>query len=281
MPAVLIASLFLAWALAAAWSMPRAPMALTGILLAASPTVLYYGGVLNPNSLEITAAMGMGASLIAWFGDPESEVAPVLFRRAMIAAAVMALTRMLSPLWLACFALVLLVALGRQIRRWRSAGRGRLARRPVAACVISVAWTVTQIGFVALSAPVADLPFREALRESLLHVDLTNLAHVIAVFGWNDTKISPPEYNYFIIGSTFLVAMTWLFLTVRRSLALVLLMVIVYFLPVVLQAWQWNDNGAVWQGRSPCRCSCSSRSPVSPGRRPARRSTPHTGDGPG
>ncbi len=55
--------------------MPRAPMAMTGILVAASPTVLYYGGVVNPNSLEITAAMGMGASLIAWFGDPESEVA--------------------------------------------------------------------------------------------------------------------------------------------------------------------------------------------------------------
>ncbi len=73
---------------------------------------------------------------------------------------------------------------------------------------------------------------------------------LIAVFGWgNDTNISPPEYNYFIIASTFLVAMTWLFLTVRRSVALVLLMVITYFLPVVLQAWQWNDNGAVWQGR--------------------------------
>ena len=102
--------------------------------------------------------MGMGASLIAWFGDPQSEVAPVLFRRAMIAAAVMALTRMLSPLWLACFGLVLLVALGRRN------GLSPAPRPPVpwlavpgVACLISAAWTVTQIGFVASTVPVADL----------------------------------------------------------------------------------------------------------------------------
>jgi hypothetical protein len=248
-PAILIASLFMAWALAAAWSMPRAPLAMAGVLVAASPTVMYFGGVVNPNSLEITAAMGTAASLIAFLADPRSEVASVLFRRAMIAAAVMALTRMLSPLWLACFALVLLVALGRRLGP--AFRRPRLAwlALPVLACGVSGLWTLTQIGFVAPAVPYADLSFRDALRESLIQIDISNLKQAIGVFGWGDTSLNEAQYDYFIIASTFLVAMTWLFLTVRRSVALALLAVLAYALPVVLQAWQWNANGPIWQGR--------------------------------
>jgi hypothetical protein len=211
--------------------------------------VMYFGGVLNPNSLEITATMGAAASLIAFLADPRSEVSSVLFRRAMIAAAVMALTRMLSPLWLACFALVLLVALGRRLGpafRWPRVGWLVL---PVLACGVSGLWTLTQIGFVAPAEPYADLSFREAFKESLVQIDNANLAHAIGVFGWGDTSLNGAEYNYFIIATTFLVAMTWLFLTVRRSVALALLAAATYFLPVVLQAWQWNANGPIWQGR--------------------------------
>ena len=62
--AVLISSFFLALALAAARTMRRPALAMTGVVVGCSPMVLYLGGVVNPNSLEITAMAAVGAA--AW-----------------------------------------------------------------------------------------------------------------------------------------------------------------------------------------------------------------------
>jgi len=247
--ALLLAALFLGMALAAATTMRRPALAMTGVAVATSPMVMYFGGVLNPNSLEITAAMGMGACSIAAFSKAPSLVQTTLLRWALVAATAMCLTRFLSPIWLACWGLMLMVCF-----RW-PAVRLLLRREhlpwvalPALGAVGNVLWTLTLGGNVVGAEPRFDLSRGEAWTASLQQFDAT-LPQVVAAFGWGDTFLSSGEYNYYIIAAIFLVGTAWLFMTSRQSAALAVLIVLSYFAPIALQAMHWNANGAVWQAR--------------------------------
>ena len=248
--AVLLASLFLAWALTAALTLPRPHLAATGVVIAASPQVLYFGGVLNPNSLEVMAALAMGACSLVYFTDPDGPLARAMVRRALLAATAVALTRMLSPLWLACWAGFLLIAFGLPGLRalFRRANWGWIAL-PLAACLGNVAWTVLRQGHVAGAEPTFTASFHDAFAASMAQIDGTNVAQVVGVFGWLDTGLRPGLVNYYLFAAVFLIGLCWLFLDRRASLALAAWVAVCYLLPVALQAYQWNDNGAVWQVR--------------------------------
>lgn len=249
--AVALASLFLAWAIVAARLMPRPHVAVTGVLVACSPQVLYFGGVLNPNSLEILAALAMGACSLAFFVDPDGPHATALGRRALLAATVLALMRVFSPVWVACWAALVLALFGMPALR----ALLRRANLPwlvllVLAGVGNVVWTLTHLTSLAGDRePYARLSFAGAVHASMQQIDQTNLAEAVGVFGWKDTLLRAGLVNYYLVAAVFLIGVCWVFLSRRASLALSGWVAVCYLLPIVLQAVQWNDNGPVWQAR--------------------------------
>ncbi|MDQ2825969.1 MAG: DUF2142 domain-containing protein, partial [Actinomycetota bacterium] len=98
---------FLASAFLSARSVGRGILAPAGVLVAATPMTFFLAGAVNPNGFETAAAIGLwaaGAALVTGSVDARLPV------RAGVAAVALALTRPLSPLWVAVIGLVLLAA---------------------------------------------------------------------------------------------------------------------------------------------------------------------------
>lgn len=247
--ALLIGSFFLAWALAAARTLRRPALAMTGVVVACTPMVGYLGGVVNPNSLEITAMAAVGASSLAALLRPDSPVSGVLLRRALLAGSVVCITRMISPVWLAVWLGVLLVAFGgplvtRLLER-RMIGWTAL---PVVASVVNCIWTFSPAGALSGTPAAPDVTLSQAWELAADRID-GGLNEVVAAFGWLDTALAPRDYTFYLVASVFLVGVLATFVDRRRLLALGTLIAAAYLVPIALQAAQWSSVGPVWQGR--------------------------------
>jgi hypothetical protein len=247
--AVLISSFFLALALAAARTMRRPALAITGVVVGCSPMVLYLGGVVNPNSLEITAMAAVGACSLAALLRPGSPISHVLLRLSLLSGAALCIARMISPVWLAIWLVVLLVAFGGVLVR------SLLERRmlvwtalPVLASAVNCAWTFSSAGSLAGASAVAPVSTWDAWSLSAARID-TGLNQVVGQFGWLDTSLSPREYTFYIVGAIFLVGMLATMMDRRGFVALTTLVAAAYVVPIAIQAAQWNSIGPVWQGR--------------------------------
>src|SRR4029079_11055286 len=79
-----IAALFVAWAFGSARARARRSLALSVVVMAATPMTMCLGGAVNPNSLEITAGLALAASSVAFLQDgPDPWLGRVTFRRAV------------------------------------------------------------------------------------------------------------------------------------------------------------------------------------------------------
>src|SRR5262249_4956004 len=109
-------------------SVAPAWLAASGFAFALTPTTLFLSGTVNPNGVEIAAAIGAWASGAVLAHDARKHVDGVVVRRAAIAMIVLVVARGLSPLWLGfiavtCVALasragVLALMSSRSVRRW-------------------------------------------------------------------------------------------------------------------------------------------------------------------
>lgn len=248
--ALLISSFFLAMALAAARTMRRPSLAMIGVVIGCSPQVLYLGGVVNPNSLEITAMAAAGANSLAALMRPDSPITDTLLRRALLAGTALCVTRMISPVWLAIWLGVLLVAFGWVVAR-RLLERRMLpwTALPIVACVINLVWTLSPAGAMSgTPAPVADVGLSEAWSLAANRIDV-GLSEVVGFFGWLDTTLSPRDYVFYTSAAIFLIGMFATYVDKRRFASIVTLVAAAYFVPIAIQAAQWNSVGPVWQGR--------------------------------
>lgn len=247
--AVLISSFFLALALAAARTMRRPALAMTGVVVGCSPMVFYLGGVVNPNSLEITAMAAVGACSLAALLRPGSPISDLLLRLALLSGAALCIARMISPVWLAIWLGVLLVSFGAVLVRRLLQRRMLLwTALPVIASAINCAWTFSSAGSLSGTPSAAQVSAWEAWSLSAARID-TGLNEVVGVFGWLDTGLSPREYTFYIAGAVFLIGILATAVDRRLLVGLVTLMAAAYLVPIVIQAAQWNSVGPVWQGR--------------------------------
>lgn len=245
-----LVSLLLASGLSSAFEHPRSRLVILGSTMAMTPMVLFLGGTVNPNSVEIAggfAVWGAGLALIA-SDDPARQ--RILLRRLAVAAAVMVTARSISPLWL----LLILGALA------ALAGRRRLVellgRRFTwfwggvvgAATLVSVAWTVLA-GANPVPPERADkTSFLDAVGLSLA-VMPQRLDQYIGRFGWLDAH--SPSYSLVVITAALGFVVVLGLVLGRRTEALVVagLLAAVVALPVVIEAVQFNSTGYFWQSR--------------------------------
>jgi hypothetical protein len=247
---VLVCAALVAWA---CWSARRAPnhrAALLGVLLALTPMTLFLFGSVNPSAVEIAAAIALWAAGGMLVLEASARVDRRLVAVTGASAIVLALSRPISPLWVALIAITLVVfAPAGGLRRL---ARDRACR--VWGAVVGVA-TAAQLTWIVAFDPL-DIVTREGVDESTSELVRSSLGksgstyeQMIGLFGWVDT---PAPYLTVLLWTMMLGGLILLAIVAghrRQCVALLGLIGAVTLVPVVLESAKAGDVGFAWQGR--------------------------------
>ena len=239
-----------AWALAVLARRGRPPLVRAGLLLALTPTAVFLSSVVNPNGIEAAAAVLAWSAGFALVFDGDEPHPPDLVALAA-GASVLALTRTLSPLWLAVLAATVLAVA--PAGRRRALVRGRAARR--AASVVAVA-VLAQLGWIAWSGlahavdpavarhdPGAVLARLLAGRAWLLY------RQVVGQFGWYEVNAPALTLASWTAALSLFVGAALLVARRRVAAALIGLVVVYLAVPTLVDGVEASRAGVVWQGR--------------------------------
>ncbi len=251
----LLSALFLALAIMSVYCWSRRRLLQIGLLLAATPTAFYYAGAVNPNGFEIIAAICLWCSGIILVTERVADPPRGLVAVVAVSAGALALTRSLSPLWVAVI-LILLVALGSPAALFRLLVRRRDVQIWAVFLLIVAAFAVVWISAAHALDLQPDATGSPPANTQLLHVYTLTLGlsgrlleESVAVFGWD--RINSPLATYLlwygVLGFVLLLAVI---AGARRTLiVLALTIVAVLIAPALLSASQIPPDGIDWAGR--------------------------------
>ncbi|MGH9919953.1 MAG: DUF2142 domain-containing protein [Nitrososphaerales archaeon] len=233
------------------WSCRK--LLLVGVMVAATPMAWFLGGVVNPSGLEICAAVCLWtAGLVLVFEHPD-RAPPGLVAVVAGAAALLSLTRPVSPVWVAITLVVLGLLGGR--RALLGAFRNRVARWSAVlvagCCAFTVCWTKAEHGFDLVPGfPVKRGAAIPHLLATLFAHDGLRLQQMVGMFGWNDTTSPLLTYVVWIgIVGLVLVLASWC-AGARRAGTLLLLLGAVVVVPLLMSYVEVRRTGLViGQGR--------------------------------
>ncbi len=247
-----LSAAFLASAFASAreWRGPR--LLVLGTALAVSPMVLFLASTVNPNSLEVSAALCCWVSGLVLVERRNSPGDGRLLARTGVAASVLVLARALSLLWLVIIGAVLIglmsradlkVLVRRRDAKWWLGG-------VVAASVLAVAWVV---GANALDMgrplQVADYTVVESLRLSLGATGGL-VRQMIGVFGWLDAPSPLLTYILWLFAVGFVIVLGLATGSLRTVAVIVSVVALTILVPAVVDARGARAGyGFIWQGR--------------------------------
>jgi hypothetical protein len=235
----------------AVWSKSR--LLLVGVMAAATPSVWFFGSVVNPSGFEICAAICLWSSGLVLALEHADNPPPGLVAIVIAATVVLLLARPLSPLWVAIIG-VLLVLIG----GWRAVvgiSKSRVMRwaiGPSLACgLFSVAWIISQhsLDLLPAGAQVAPNQTRSHLLATIFGYTGTWIEQVIGVFGWLDTYSPLVTYLVWFAVTGCLVVLALTCAKSRQLGALALLGCAVAVIPVAISYSQSHRLGVAWQGR--------------------------------
>jgi len=248
----LVSAALLASAILTVLEAAPSPLALTGLALAVTPMTLFIAASINPNGLEIAAAVGVWVHGTAIVTGRLPLVGERLITRLGVAATVLALNRPTSLLWLALIGAVLLVCAGR--RTIGELVRRRSVRWWGAALSVAVAlqlgWSVWA-GAFRPSQTFTGYPVSATASEfarTTVGQGYGLLRQMIGVFGWADTPAPTLTLVLWLFGLGALVGVA-IVVAPRLLRALAATVVLVVVVPIAVQASYVHDIGYVWQGR--------------------------------
>ena len=198
---VLLSAALLAVALAVARKWAASPLLVGALVVVATPTEMFLAASVNPNGLEIAAAICLWAAGSVLVLDRAADPPTGLIVAAAGAGCVLALTRPISPLWL------FLVVGALASAGWkRVPGRRLLARRDVQAGIVAVvtasalavAWIAAVGGLTVVpeGPPAPGTPLTRIASAALSQLWL-GLAQTAGTFGWDNTH--EPELAVFAL----------------------------------------------------------------------------------
>lgn len=253
---VFLCAALLASAFASAREM-RSAWPVTGIVLACTPMVLFFTGAVNPQGPEIAAGIGLWAAGLALLtrpaapvGGEEPRVSTRLAVRCVAAAAVLAVVRPMSIVWLGLIVLLVLFARAsapsmRALIRSRALMLGVLAVGLLVAC--SAAWILARDALQQWSRPT-DMPLARAAIVSTAKLDL-ELHEMVGVFGWLDNWAPGIVYVIWFAAVGVLVALAFAVGTRRERLALAGIVALNLVMPVLSELSSYRQSSFPWQGR--------------------------------
>jgi hypothetical protein len=234
----------------AAWS--RSRFLLVGLLVAATPMTFFLGSVVNPSGLEITSATlpvvrRIGARTGASDRPPPGTGGRGHGRRHHTAArarAVAALGRpascFSSPSW----------PVGGACARMARARCVRWALAPlVPAAAFAIGWIVVAHALDLLPVGVKAKGSGTPLAASILGDTGTWMQQMIGIFGWLDTLSPLLTYLFWYAAIGLFVLLALSCARRRHAGALVLLLLVVVFAPVIISYGQAHRLGVIWQAR--------------------------------
>ena len=193
--AAAVSAVFLAWGMLSVLRL-GAGLAATGMIVAVTPMVAWLSTMINPNGLEIAAAVTLWPHLVLWITSAETRLRRAGVFGAATAAAVMVLSRSVAIIWVwvAVLSVLPLMRLG-----WlRDQLRNRLTYQAIGG--VAVAGIVTLIwSAVSRQTQLAPLkkPGDHVRHDSLTHNLGLAFDHLrrwwhqaVGDFGWLDTPIS-------------------------------------------------------------------------------------------
>ncbi|MCY7364382.1 MAG: DUF2142 domain-containing protein [Frankiaceae bacterium] len=220
----------------------------TSVGVSVTPMALFLCSGVNPSGPEIAAALALWTAGVALVLDGGPPPRPLL-ATAGVAGVVLALSRPISPFWLALIGLTLLVLAGRRriVELVRRRGVQVWLGALVLAAAAQSAW-VLGVGSLELYGGTQELSLAQRLEGSVDRTD-ERLHQVVGWFGWLDT---PAPTGVVLAWATALAVVVCLGLrrpAPLRVVLVVLLAVGCVLVPVALEVPSVNQVGFYWQGR--------------------------------
>jgi hypothetical protein len=258
----ILASLFVAWAFQAAMSVRRARWMPVGLAFAAAPMVVYLFGAVNPNGIEIAAALTLWTTLLRLlqqFDGRDPGTVSTLHRGHLwllvtLSAIALATARALGPLWLVIVVGLCFIAGG-----WLPVKRLFTTRSSypwlalvVAGSLFSIFWTLGG-GSLSSQAEKSDAPLVGASFVQGFTYVLRNtpdfVQQAMGYFGWFDAPL--PAYVYWLLVSAISLVVVLAFAVAgrRNLITLAAVTAAAIFVPAFLQGYSVSQTGIIWQGR--------------------------------
>lgn len=233
--------------------LPHSRWAVLGAAVTVTPMVLFLGGAINPNGMEVAATGSLLAVLLATFRTPSSNA--LLWQRGalvVVSAVILTSTRSIALLWvLLAIAGALLLArsdvikpLFRRGAAWAVVACGALAS------VLSLAW------YLKPPTTTADGPGFEGVGTSFVTgftrmiIETLDFAEEwIGLFGWVDRPAPTVTIAIWTVAIGAFVIAALAITKGRARLAVILFVVAVVFVPAFSQAAIVTEMGYIWQGR--------------------------------
>jgi len=253
--AVVLMAALVASAVASLRRLGDSPYVRLGLLVALTPIAIFLGASVNPSGVEVAAGLALWVSGAVLASEARSSgnghLDARLIARVGIAAAVLALTRQLGPLWLGLIVLVLAGLAGMQGLRVLRASRALWVWGVVvgASVAVQLAWIVwvgalDPHNFLGVASHQDGIELtRRAIGDSFL-----GFREMIGVFGWLDVPAPTLVFLVWIAVLGGLSALAVAFGRRREVVALVVVSTATAVLPVAFYVQQ-SGYANHWQGR--------------------------------
>jgi hypothetical protein len=229
------------------WALSRLPTRwpLVGMVVAATPVLVYSTAIVAPNGVEMAAGIALWSSLLA-MGEPDSRPSTGLAWCAIASAVVLSSLRMLGPLF------VVMIVATVALLKWRSLWRVVRARPRLVAvgAVLVLASTAVQAALMYDTA-VSDLtsePPANPTAFSWVNVIVWPL-QAIAAFPSQGQAGATVVYPVVLLIFGALVGYAWRVGSRGERRAIVASLVASYCLPFVATLLTLGSIGSIWQGR--------------------------------
>jgi hypothetical protein len=234
------------------WSRSRILPA--GFLCALTPAAIYMGAMVNPNGLEIAAAICLWcAGLILALEHARNPPRGLVVLLAA-SGCVLTFTRGLSPLW-SLLALVAVVVIMGTEKTWRLL----TSRRDVQwAALVLVASEILAAIWILVAHSLWLLPNGPQVPANATELQVISqafgqtwiwLRQMVGVLGWLDTSLPVWTYGAWAVATITLVAIGLRTGQRRTSVVLIGIMSLSFILPAVLELHNARIVHLVWQGR--------------------------------
>jgi hypothetical protein len=248
-----LCALFLALAITAVMCWSRLRIGILGVLLAATPQVLFLFGVTNASSLEIAAAICCWTTMLLLALGGDAPPPRGLVAIASVASITEVLSRALSPLWLLVAFVIASGIAGRRrlmlLARARNVQVG--AGLVVVATVVAFTWTVH---FHAIEVQTVQGAAAHAITgpysRALLGRQDLYLQETIGRFG--TLNVPPPGVTYAIweLASIAVVGLALCRARWRGRLWTVVIVAAAFVIPfAIILSQASSHHGLIWQGR--------------------------------
>lgn len=249
----LLCSIFFALAFTVVIKWHKSKVALTGIVVAATPSVFFFSGMVNPIGLEVSSAICFWTSILVLISFKKiTKIPKGLLITVFVSGGIESLSRSISPLWVLIAITTALCWVGKDPLY-------ELIKNHISKLWLVLFGLCVSVGgfwiLICKSTDVVAAGFPVAHNANYLSILLTTLRRstlfykeAVSFFGVLNTP--SPDIVYILWGLMILglVVLAMLYSTWRSKLTLMLLITITILLPATIATSQAKRLGIVWQG---------------------------------